>query len=189
MRQSVVEDGTGRNAQVQGYLVGGKTGTSEDGVNTNKYVTSFMGVAPISDPQVVILVTLYNPTGEGGHQGGGVAAPVGGQILGEVLPYLELKQDKESEETQKEEVEMPEIRNMTVKDARKTLKDLGLELEINNSEENINTSEYLNETDNTTADEGKNSKEEINESETYVKEQIPKPGIKITKETKVYIDI
>ena len=189
MMQSVVEDGTGRNAQVQGYLVGGKTGTSEDGVNTNKYVTSFMGVAPISDPQVVILVTLYNPTGEGGHQGGGVAAPVGGQILGEVLPYLELKQDKESEETQKEEVEMPEIRNMTVKDARKTLKDLGLELEINNSEENINTSEYLNETDNTTADEGKTSKEEINESETYVKEQIPKPGIKITKETKVYIDI
>lgn len=68
--QSVVDDGTGRNAQVKGYLVGGKTGTSEDGVNSNKYVTSFMGVAPISNPQVVILVTLYNPTGEGGHQGG-----------------------------------------------------------------------------------------------------------------------
>ena len=48
--QSVVDDGTGRNAQVKGYLVGGKTGTSEDGVNTNKYVTSFMGVAPISNP-------------------------------------------------------------------------------------------------------------------------------------------
>lgn len=53
---------------VVGYTVGGKTGTSEDGVNTNKYVTSFLGVAPISDPQVVILVALYNPTGEGGHQ-------------------------------------------------------------------------------------------------------------------------
>ena len=60
----------GRNAQVVGYRVGGKTGTSEDGVNTNKYVTSFIGVAPISNPQVVVLVTLYNPTGEGGHQGG-----------------------------------------------------------------------------------------------------------------------
>lgn len=47
------------------------------GVNTNKYVTSFCGVAPIDNPQVVVLVTLYNPTGEGGHQGGGVAAPVG----------------------------------------------------------------------------------------------------------------
>ena len=60
----------GKNARVQGYRVGGKTGTSEDGVNTNKYVTSFVGVAPISDPEVVVLVTLYNPTGEGGHQGG-----------------------------------------------------------------------------------------------------------------------
>lgn len=60
----------GKNAKVEGYRIGGKTGTSEDGVNTNKYVTSFCGVAPIDDPQVVVLVTLYNPTGEGGHQGG-----------------------------------------------------------------------------------------------------------------------
>ncbi len=70
MMQSVVAEGTGKNATVKGFTVGGKTGTSEDGVNTNKYVTSFIGVAPITDPQVVILVTLYNPTGEGGHQGG-----------------------------------------------------------------------------------------------------------------------
>ena len=70
MMESVVAEGTGKNAQVKGYRVGGKTGTSEDGVNTNKYVTSFVGVAPISDPEVVVLVTLYNPTGEGGHQGG-----------------------------------------------------------------------------------------------------------------------
>lgn len=88
MMESVVAEGTGKNAQVEGYRVGGKTGTSEDGVNTGKYVTSFCGVAPIDDPEVVCLVTLYNPTGEGGHQGGGVAAPVGGKVLGEVLPYL-----------------------------------------------------------------------------------------------------
>lgn len=55
---------------VKGFSVGGKTGTSEDGVNTNKYVTSFIGVAPISNPSVVVLVTLYNPTGEGGHHVG-----------------------------------------------------------------------------------------------------------------------
>lgn len=60
----------GKNAKVAGYRIGGKTGTSEDGVNTNKYVTSFCGVAPIDNPQVVVLVTLYNPTGEGGHQQG-----------------------------------------------------------------------------------------------------------------------
>ena len=70
MMESVVSEGTGKNAKVAGFRVGGKTGTSEDGVNTNKYVTSFIGVAPISDPKVTILVTLYNPTGEGGHQGG-----------------------------------------------------------------------------------------------------------------------
>ena len=89
MMESVVSEGTGKNAKVDGYRVGGKTGTSEDGVNTGKYVTSFCGVAPIENPQIVCLVTLYNPTGEGGHQGGGVAAPVGGKVLGEVLPYLE----------------------------------------------------------------------------------------------------
>lgn len=68
MMESVVSEGTGKNAKVAGYRIGGKTGTSEDGVNTNKYVTSFCGVAPIDNPQAVVLVTLYNPTGEGGHQ-------------------------------------------------------------------------------------------------------------------------
>ena len=91
MMNSVVSEGTGKNAKVEGYKVGGKTGTSEDGVNTGKYVTSFCGVANTDDPEIVLLITLYNPTGEGGHQGGGVAAPVGGKILSEVLPYLEMK--------------------------------------------------------------------------------------------------
>ena len=100
---SVVSEGTGKNAKVEGYQVGGKTGTSEDGVNTGKYVTSFIGTAPISDPEVCILITLYNPTGEGGHQGGGVAAPIGSQVLGEVLPYLEIKKDNEQEEEKKED--------------------------------------------------------------------------------------
>ena len=91
MMNSVVSEGTGKNAKVEGYQVGGKTGTSEDGVNTGKYVTSFCGVAETDSPKIVLLITLYNPTGEGGHQGGGVAAPVGGKILSEVLPYLDSK--------------------------------------------------------------------------------------------------
>ena len=81
MMESVVAEGTGKNAQVKGYSVGGKTGTSEDGVNTGKYVTSFVGVADIKDPDVVILILLYNPTGEGGHQGGAIAAPIASQVL------------------------------------------------------------------------------------------------------------
>ena len=96
MMNSVVDSGTGKNAKVEGYAVGGKTGTSEDGVNTGKYVTSFIGVAPIENPEVAILVTLYNPTGPNGHQGGGVAAPLAGKILSEVLPYLDVcKEEKE----------------------------------------------------------------------------------------------
>ena len=95
MMQTVVDEGTGKNAKVTGYSIGGKTGTSEDGVNTGKYVTSFIGTAPIENPQVVVLVTLYNPTGEGGHQGGGVAAPVAGQIFSEILPYLEVQKNEE----------------------------------------------------------------------------------------------
>lgn len=90
MMESVVSEGTGKNAKVEGYRIGGKTGTSEDGVNTNKYVTSFIGVAPIENPQVVVLVTLYDPKGEGGHSGGAVAAPVAGKIFKEVLVYLEI---------------------------------------------------------------------------------------------------
>ena len=91
MMTSVVSEGTGKNARVQGYNIGGKTGTSEDGVNTGKYVTSFIGVAPTDDPQICILVTLYNPTGEAGHQGGTVAAPVAGKVLNEVISYLEIE--------------------------------------------------------------------------------------------------
>ena len=94
MMESVVAEGTGKNSKVLGYRIGGKTGTSEDGVNTGKYVASFMGVAPIDNPQIVMLITLYNPTGEGGHGGGGTAAPVSGQIFSEVLEYLEIKKEE-----------------------------------------------------------------------------------------------
>ncbi len=126
MMHSVVAEGTGKNAQVQGYSIGGKTGTSEDGVNTGKYVTSFIGVAPINDPEVCILITLYNPTGEGGHQGGGVAAPIASQVLGEVLPYLEVKKNNEEE---KQEVEVPNLVGMSINQAKTALDELGLKIE------------------------------------------------------------
>lgn len=165
MMESVVAEGTGKNAQVKGFRVGGKTGTSEDGVNTNKYVTSFIGVAPISDPQVVLLVTLYNPTGEGGHQGGAVAAPVGGQILGDVLPYLQLQQDNENKEII-EEIEVPELRNANIKEAKKVLKEIGLEIETD-----IEVTG------------------EMKEEELIIKEQLPKPGIRVRKGSKISVEI
>ena len=122
MMESVVSEGTGKNASVEGYRIGGKTGTSEDGVNTGKYVTSFIGIAPIEKPEVAMLITLYNPTGEGGHQGGGVAAPIASQILSEVLPYLEIKNSKE-----KVECEIPNIIGKTFEEAKEILKENYLE--------------------------------------------------------------
>lgn len=118
----------GKNAQVSGYSIGGKTGTSEDGVNTNKYVSSFVGVTPISNPQLVVLVVLYNPTGEGGHGGGGVAAPVASQILTEVLPYLEVSKDNISQEDVKMNVDVPNVVGLTYKEAKNVVKEVGLEL-------------------------------------------------------------
>ena len=91
MMQSVVDEGTGKKAKSEGINIGGKTGTSEDGVNTRKYIASFIGIAPVESPKVVVLVTLYNPKGEGGHSGGGIAAPVAGKIIKETLDYLENK--------------------------------------------------------------------------------------------------
>ena len=124
MMQSVVDEGTGKNARVEGYNIGGKTGTSEDGVNTGKRIASFVGVADTSNPELVMIVILYNPTGEGGHQGGGVAAPVAGKILAEVLPYLEIT--KNNEEI-KETVKMPNVTGITFKEAKQKLKDAGIE--------------------------------------------------------------
>ena len=166
MMESVVSEGTGKNAKVAGYRIGGKTGTSEDGVNTNKYVTSFCGVAPIDDPQVVVLVTLYNPTGEGGHQGGGVAAPVGGQIFSEILPYLEVNKQVLEEDEEEEEVihqiQVPDIMGKSLEEAKQILKENNLEMYLEN--------------------------EEVDMENTYVKNQIPSSGITVNEQSKVVIE-
>lgn len=96
MMKSVVTDGTGQHAQVKGYSVGGKSGTSEPvaGDPDAGYVASFAAIAPVENTQVVILLTLYDPS-EKSHQGGTVAGPVVSQILTEVLPYLGIEPDKD----------------------------------------------------------------------------------------------
>ncbi len=91
MMESVVTDGTGQNAKVEGYSIGGKSGTSEPiaGNEEAGYTSSFAAITPIENTQVVILVTLYDPQG-GSHQGGQTAAPVVSNILSKILPYLGL---------------------------------------------------------------------------------------------------
>lgn len=163
MMESVVAEGTGKNSQVKGYRIGGKTGTSEDGVNTGKYVTSFIGVAPISDPSVAVLITLYNPTGEGGHQGGGVAAPIGSQIFGEVLPYLEVVKDGELEEDKVKMVEVPNVEGLSIKEAEKQLKESELEMSLE-------------------------TEEEIDKENTMVKVQTPSAKVMVNRGSKVYLE-
>ena len=95
MMQSVVINGTGKRAAVNGYSVGGKSGTSEPPVGDKKagYVASFAAMSPVENTKLVVLVTLYDPHGAS-HQGGTVAGPVAGQILSEVLPYLGIEPDQ-----------------------------------------------------------------------------------------------
>ena len=167
MMESVVSEGTGKNAKVAGYRIGGKTGTSEDGVNTNKYVTSFCGVTPIDNPQVVVLVTLYNPTGEGGHQGGGVAAPVGGQIFSEILPYLEVNKTvlEGDDEEVINQVEVPDITGKSIREAEEILKQSNLKIRITNETE------------------------ELDKENTYIKNQIPQAGIVVNEESEITVEI
>ena len=165
MMESVVKEGTGKNAQVQGYSIGGKTGTSEDGVNTNKYVASFVGVTPISNPQLVVLVVLYNPTGDGGHGGGGVAAPVASKVLTEALPYLEVSKDDIAKEDIKVNVEVPNVVGMSYKEAKKTLNESGLEITLRNEAlENEISDEFV------------------------VSNQVPSSGIQILQGGKVIVE-
>lgn len=85
--ESVVADGSGKNAYVEGYRIGGKTATSQTlPRSANKYISSFVGFAPADDPQILGMCVIYNP--QGVYYGGAIAAPVIGKIFENILPYL-----------------------------------------------------------------------------------------------------
>ena len=85
--ESVVADGSGKNAYVEGYRIGGKTATSQTlPRSANKYISSFVGFAPADDPQILGMCVIYNP--QGVYYGGTIAAPVTGKIFENILPYL-----------------------------------------------------------------------------------------------------
>ena len=90
--ESVVSEGGGKNAAVEGYRIGGKTATSQTlPRSANKYISSFVGFAPADDPQILGMCIIYNP--QGVYYGGTIAAPVIGKIFENILPYLGI--DKE----------------------------------------------------------------------------------------------
>lgn len=128
MMESVVTNGTGRHAAVAGYSIGGKTGTSEPLYTRTEegYVASYVAISPVEDTQVVLLLTLYDPP-KNNHQGGQLAGPVVSQMLSEILPYLGIPSDETSSSTNSSNnlVVVPDIRNKTVAEAEKTLKNAG----------------------------------------------------------------
>ena len=161
MMQSVVEDGTGWRGGVTGYTVGGKTGTSEPRAgreDIDGYVATYVAISPVEDTQVVLLLNLYKPP-KSNHQGGTLAGPVVSQMLSEILPYLGIPSDADSSDDS-DLVTVPEVRNKTIAEAEKVLKNAGFNVKISTSND-------------------KNS--------TLVKEQVPKPGISLSKSSTIML--
>lgn len=157
MMESVVTVGTGKHAAVSGYSIGGKTGTSEPVYNKTEegYVASYVAISPVEDTQVVLLLTLYDPP-KNNHQGGQLAGPVVSQMLSEILPYLGIPSNEDSSSNSSSDnlIVVPDIRNKTVAEAEKVLKNSG-----------FTTKTYV--------------KGDANN--TLVVDQMPKPGVSLSK--------
>jgi stage V sporulation protein D (sporulation-specific penicillin-binding protein) len=157
--ESVVTVGSGSRAQVPGYRVGGKTGTAQKVIDgryaQNKYIGSFVAVAPIDNPQIAMIVIVDEP-GTGVYYGGSVAAPIAKVILEDTFNYLEIPPvfTEKDKENITEKVIVPDVRNTKIGIAGKTLTDLGLKY----------TTEYSDIT-----------------SESIVIDQFPKPGLEVIK--------
>lgn len=128
MMESVVTDGTGSTGNVKGYSVGGKTGTSEPPIEDKDfgYVASFVAVSPAENPEVVVLVALYDPQVKNYH-GGTVSGPVVSKILSEILPYLGISSDKidVGKTSSNRLITVPNVQNKTVAEAQKVLTNAG----------------------------------------------------------------
>lgn len=163
MMESVVTIGTGKHAAVSGYSIGGKTGTSEPVYNKTEegYVASYVAISPVEDTQVVLLLTLYDPP-KSNHQGGQLAGPVVSQMLSEILPYLGIPSNENSSDSSSSDnlIVVPDVRNKTVSEAEKILKNSG-----------FSTKTYVN----------------GDANNTLVVDQTPKPGVSLSKNSVVVL--
>ena len=125
------KDGTGRNA------AGGKTGTSEkvsyEAETGNKeYIVSFIGFAPADDPQIALLVLLDSPSNESGVyiSGGQMAAPTVGKMFADILPYMGIEPVYGEDEIEKIDKAVPELKGLSIDEAKAKLSDSGFECRI-----------------------------------------------------------
>lgn len=163
MLEYVVNEGTGKYAKITGYSIGGKTGTSEplSGNEDEGYVASFIAMSPTVNTQVVVLVTIYDPKGDS-HQGSQVAGPVVKQILSEVLPYIGVASESDSESTTSNITTstLPDVRNKTIAEAKTLLKNSGFKVKITGNED---------------------------ENTTLITDQVPKPGVTLVNNSTIYL--
>ena len=127
------DEGTGRNAAVAGYRIGGKTGTSEKvsleaATGEKQYIVSFIGFAPADDPQIALLVFLDTPSTETGIyiSGGQMAAPLVGKMMADILPYLGVLPEYNETERERMDAVVPQTVGKSLGDAALALLDAGL---------------------------------------------------------------
>ena len=138
LAQSTEQSGSATNGYVQGYKIGGKTGTSEKLEDSNDdgaedYIASFCGFAPADNPQVALLVYFDTPTG-GSYYGSAIAAPVFTEIMQEVLPYLEIEQQYNEDELSKLDTTAGSYTGMTVEEAKAAAEKAGFTVVTNGGE-------------------------------------------------------
>lgn len=129
--EKVVSEGTGQNAYVAGYRIGGKTATSElslpgTPIGDQRFTASFIGVAPMDDPQIAVLVIISDLPNEATHGGGAIAAPVVGRVMNDVLPYIGVEPVYDETEADRREVSTPRIIDMTKDEAAAAAESAGL---------------------------------------------------------------
>ncbi|MBE7033513.1 MAG: PASTA domain-containing protein [Ruminococcaceae bacterium] len=128
MMEKVVSGGTGKGGYVEGFRIGGKTGTSEKlPRGSDKYIASFIGVAPADNPQLICLLLLDEPNA-GATGGGAIAAPAVGRIFEDVLPYLGYQPQYTEENADQISVTVPNVTGLTVQEALVKLDEIGLKI-------------------------------------------------------------
>ncbi len=160
--ESVVSEGSGKNAYLPGYRVGGKTGTAEKIINgrysSGDVYSSFVAIAPVNDPKLAVIVICDEP--QGVHFGSLTAAPAVHEIIEDSLRYLEIEPqytEEEKEKFEKEQISIPEVRSLELHEAAKILSDNNLQYDT----EPIN----------------------VESNKAVVLDQFPKPGVKVSEKS------
>ena len=134
--ESVVSSptGSGKNAYIKGYRIGGKTGTSEKGRNNNKRIASFVGFAPADDPEIVCLIIMDEPQCAVRY-GGTICAPVVADVIEDTLEYMGIERQYTEEEAMSVKSSIPEVRGLSTEAAKEALESAGFKVRISGTSE------------------------------------------------------